>query len=87
MQHSKILSLTLLGLRPTPPWHNPRKGRDQILPSGNTDATICHLKGVPDKFANLERFFEDLCTDGGRVDVFEQLSIDKILDVFIVSTS
>ena len=19
-----------------PPWHNPRKGRDQILPSGNT---------------------------------------------------
>ena len=20
-----------------PPWHNPRKGRDQILPSGNTD--------------------------------------------------
>ena len=21
-----------------PPWHNPRKGRDQILPSGNHDA-------------------------------------------------
>ena len=30
--------------RPTP-WHNPRKGRDQILPSGNTGVTLykmCH---------------------------------------------
>ena len=23
-----------------PPWRNPRKGRDQILPSGNTDLTF-----------------------------------------------
>ena len=32
----KICSLPFLGLRP-PPWRNPRKGRDQILPSGNHD--------------------------------------------------
>ena len=42
---------------------------------------------MPERFAKLERFFEDLCADGGRVDVFEQLGVDKILDVFIVATS
>ena len=42
---------------------------------------------MPEKFAKLERFFEDLCTDGGKIDVFEQLSVDRILDVFIVATS
>ena len=28
----------IVPLRP-PPWRNPRKGRDQILPSGNTDCS------------------------------------------------
>ena len=38
MLRCKMWSLPFLGLRPTrpPPWHNPRKGRDHILPSGNT---------------------------------------------------
>ena len=42
---------------------------------------------MPEKFAKLERFFEDLCTDGGRVNVFEQFGVDSILDVFIVATA
>ena len=35
----KIVSLPFLWIGPPhpPPWHNPRKGRDQILPSGNLE--------------------------------------------------
>ena len=30
----------LIALPRPPPWHNPRKGRDQIFPSGNLDEQV-----------------------------------------------
>ena len=38
-----------------PPWHNPRKGRDQILPSGNLDARGCaRLAGLQARSAKAD---------------------------------
>ena len=41
----------------------------------------------PVKFKKLDKFFTDLCTDYGKSDIFETLTITKALDVFIVCTS
>ena len=55
----KILSLPFLGffglpLRP-PPWRNPRRGRAQILPSGNLEALYGRPSFLPFSLASLRR--------------------------------
>ena len=50
-----------LDCAPNPtPWHNPRKGRDQILPSGNTDLDPLDCVLVNENVPSAE-----LCDPGG----------------------
>ena len=40
----------------------------------------------PEKFNKLDGFFEDLCTDYGKTNVFDAAGVEAVLDVFVVCT-
>ena len=53
----------------------------EVEPNGDK---ICSK--YPEKFQKLDRFFTDLCTNYGKLDIFERLKAQKILDIFIICT-
>ena len=54
---------------PPPPWRNPRKGRDQILPSGNLVLRAMNVSKV-DYFS--------LDVEGNEMDVLRSIPFDDL---------
>ena len=54
-----------------------RKGQEQKRDPGDV---------FPDKFQKLEKFFDDLKSNFGKVNMFEMLGVEEAMDIFILST-
>ena len=44
-------------------------------------------QGFPETFIKLDKFFQDLTTNYGSMDVFEKLETNRVLDIFMLCTS
>ena len=79
-----IPSFPWIALPRPPPWRNPRKGRDQILPSGNLDKCSCSpwpaLEGADDEEG--EDSLEDVVKVPG-VALPRPLLHDGVVDVVV----
>ena len=69
-------------------------GRDEMVgvmilaeKSKNDDnIDLAALGTYPQRFVELDRFFQDLCTNCGNINVLEKYGYDKCLDIFILCT-
>ena len=76
-----FLSLDCAPPRP-PPWRNPRNGRDQILPSGNTDGEAAAAAAI--EVRPRERTFEADAAPVARWSAFVIWRPSGALSVYVV---
>ena len=50
------------------------------------NSDMASIGTYPQKFIELDKFFQDLCTNYGNLNIFDKYGCDKSLDIFIVCT-